>query len=287
MYFPSTYSSDTRFNQNRNYDDGDEKAIPPKMPQDLPFKTHFSERSASLRSASWHQRIIKKLDRCEVKLDKFLPNFQCQIAYDQFHAELMPKAELNNPFNDWLKSNGHGNWYEQLATFLAKLPVKAARNVLRLVLNVIQAAVAIPSYALMHPLKSCVKLAKLLVALAHSLTQPETWSKLGISIVGSALGHATVTSNPISIIAIAFGGALAVAGISLGTLKTALLAEKGMQMEKVQSYLSSQMQKLPEDFLTGYFTVLLLEGIQQVMRGCQKVARWSKHQFNIGSSKDA
>lgn len=259
MYVSSIYQADAHYYQKTQQSPISKADSAAKIP--LPTNSVNHDYAAF----KWHQRIIKKLDGTEVNLDKFIPNLRCQTIYDQWCSELNTKSEAQNPFNDWLKNNGHGEWYEQLAIFLAKLPLRAARNIMSFVFKLIQASIILPTYALMHPMKSCVKLAKLFIELLHALTQPETWSKVGISIVGSTLGQATITGNPLGVIAIAIGGALAIAGISIGTLKTAILAEKGSRQLSMFNYLSAQTQQLSEDLLTGYCSALLIEAIKQIL----------------------
>src|ERR1700730_3783939 len=80
----------------------------------------------------WNERAIAYLDRLETQLDEKNPNLGIQNAADQIGQDLKAKFSPLKQFNKWLDSNGQGNWYTQLATFLAKLPARAARNIVNI-----------------------------------------------------------------------------------------------------------------------------------------------------------
>lgn len=229
----------------------------------------------------WHEHFIKRLEKCETQLDKFIPSFQIQNHYDQLMADINDKFNSPdcswNKFNAWLDNNGHSHWFLELGNFLVKLPFKAARNILRLVVNIIKTAICVPLEILIHPLKAPLKLAKLLVSLAHNLTQPETWTKIGGSMLGTSLATATCTYNPVGVLSIGIGAALSISGISIGTLKTALFAEKHERWNCTKTYLIEQSKMITEDLLTGYCLGLLVYGVQKITRECQKMRLMKEH----------
>lgn len=230
---------------------------------------------------NWKEHTVKQLEKWETKLDKFLPPFNFQNSYDRMMEEITKAFSKLRKFDHWLENNSQGNWYSRLATFLAKLPLKAARNILQLISNIILTACRIPFDIAMHPIKTPLKLAKLIIMLVHSLTQPETWTKMGSGIVGSSLANIAVTSNPLSIFSIAIGGALILGGISIGTLKTALFAQKQERWNNAKNYLTQQVQETSEALFTGFCLSLLIEGIQQLIRACQKAHHEGKHSRNV------
>lgn len=231
-----------------------------------------------------HEHIFTKLHAWETSLDDFLPNFPFQNAFDELC--LFINNSFSVPyFNQWLDDNGHGDWHHKLATCLAKIPLRTARNIVRSLSHIVKLAVAVPAYAIVHPLKFPVKVLQYIASFINALTQPETWTRIGAGMVGSSLGHAALTSNPLSMIAIGIGAALSISGISLGTLKTALLAPKGSRAFATAEYVQDQAQQAAVDFLSGFGTVAVLEGVQAVMRGFQKCGRWLRHQHNISVSQ--
>ncbi len=77
-------------------------------------------------------RIITKLSVWDQKLDSILPNFFFQKKLDEIGVIIRQKFEPLKKFNQWLDSNGHGQWCQKLATFLVKLPMQSVRNIIQL-----------------------------------------------------------------------------------------------------------------------------------------------------------
>ena len=247
-------------------------------------RIHWPLEVAPLLNFDWQQRVITVIDQAEARLDKLVPNRSLQNDFDAM-CRAISQNNTNSEFNAWLDTNGHGEWYKQLATYLAKLPLRAARNIMRLIFNFIKIAVSIPAYTLMHPMKAPLKLAKILVALAHALMQPETWSRIGSGLVGTSLGMATISGGALGVISLGIGGAMIVGGVSLGALKTTLVAQKGSRWHDAKAYLAKQAQQLPEDMMTSFCTVMLLEGMHQIMRGFQKMSHNAKHARAVNASR--
>ena len=106
---------------------------------------------------NWNERAISHLNNCENKLDEKMPNLFIQNKIDSLGRSLEAKFAPLTEFNKWLDSNGEGDWYKKLALFLAKLPARAVRNIVRLLYSLIKGLM----YATVHPLKAPIKLAKL------------------------------------------------------------------------------------------------------------------------------
>lgn len=260
-------------------------AITASLPSRLPPVGMQTTASPSSREASsaerpLHEKIIKQLDQCETKLDQFMPNFWIQNKVDivlQNIEDAFACPSLK-PFNDWINSTGNGAWYQQLAIFLAKLPLKAARNIIHTIASLIKGTLKAVLYTAAHPLKAPLELAKWLAALAHELTKPEVWTKIGINMMGANIGYAIVTGNPISTLFLAIGGAMTIAGISMRALKAAIYAEKGHKLDAVRSNLMFQAQMIAEEMTTGLCMGFLIGGIQQAIRGIRQLGQ--DHKFN-------
>lgn len=232
--------------------DWNEKAIT-RLSKDL--------KKFELKTKSWNAAALTVLNKWDDDLETQLPNFAIQNKIDKIGNLIAKHFAALDPFNKWLDDNGHGSWPEQLAIFLAKLPMRAARNVVQLLYEIIKNIL----HSAVHPLKSLNHLAKLMVALATALTEPETWSRAGIGIIGTHLGQSVITGNPLSVISVGIGAALALSGLSLGTLKTAIIAQKGNRGQAVKQYISQMAKELPETALTALCIGFLLGGIQRIL----------------------
>ncbi len=210
---------------------------------------------------AWNERAISYLTTLENRLDKKIPNIPIQTGIDQLGEAIQKQFAPLKRFNQWLDSNGEGNWFQKLHTFLIKLPFRAARNVLRLLYLVIKSAF----YAATHPLKSLVKLAKLTVSLIHALTLPETWSKIGAGMIGASIGQSLAMGNPLSVVGIGIGAALAAAGLTVGAFKAAVQAEKGKKAKAFGHNLFTQIKGVPEDALTGLYFGLLVGAVRRLI----------------------
>lgn len=194
----------------------------------------------------------------EAKLDSMLPNFAFQIKIDNMIAYVEKKFAPLKEFNDWINSNGNEEWFKQVGTFLAKLPLRAARNVLNLLYQVVKALI----YSATHPLKATLRAAEMLIQLTKELAKPEVWSKIGAGMIGASCGNAVITGNPLSAIGVGIGAALLIAGLSAASLKAAIEAKEGQKLDAVGEYLLSQIQQLPESALTGFFMGIIMGKIQ-------------------------
>ena len=209
----------------------------------------------------WNEKAINFLSKVDAKLEEEMPNFEIQNKIDRIGLLIEKKFAPLKEFNQWLDSNGQGKWYKKLAIFLAKLPARAVRNIIRLLYNIIKGII----YTAVHPLKSLNNIAKLIINLAHELIQPETWSKIGVGMVGASFGQALIAGNPISAFGFLIGSALLFSGLTCGAIKAAIKAEKGHRLQNVKNNLLFQAKQLPEAALTGFCMGLILGGIQKAV----------------------
>jgi hypothetical protein len=165
-------------------------------------------------------------------------------------------------FNEWLNSNGLGSWYRQLATFLVKLPLRAVRNILQMLYQIVRGC----CYFAVHPLKSIVQLAQLMVRLLAELTKPETWSKIAGGCLGASFGQALITGSPLSLVGIGIGAACLLGGLSIGALRAALLAQAGNRLQAAWTNFATQLKQLPEKVLTGFLMGIMIGAVQNAVR---------------------
>lgn len=211
-------------------------------------------------------RTITTLSMWDQKLDSILPNFFFQTKLDEIGRLILQKFEPLKKFNQWLDSNGHGAWHQKLATFLLKLPMRAILNIIQLLYSIIREIL----YASVHPLKATTRAAKMLTELVFELTRPEVWSKIGATIVGTSAGQAAVLTNPLAIISVAVGGALILAGITVGPIRAALDAQSNHRFDAAKQNIYLQATQAPEAILTGFLLGLMIGGIQRVVKQHQK-----------------
>lgn len=223
---------------------------------------HHIPREAATVQRPWQERSILHLENCEKRLDEKIPNSAAQNKIDALGRKIELKFAPLKKFNDRLDCNGNGSWYKQLATFLYKLPIRAVRNIIRLIYNIVKSAL----YAAVHPLKAVLKLAKLFMLLTDELTKPATWSKIGAGVIGASVGHSFVSGNPFSVIAIGIGTAMVVGGFTAGAIKAALHAEHDARLQRVKDEILKQAIELPESALTGFFIGVITGGIQRVVQ---------------------
>jgi len=215
---------------------------------------------------NWKDRAIAVLNKGDVLLNGWMPNWILQTKIDELGRYIENKFSCFGALNQWLRSNGEGAWYLKLATFLAKLPLRAAHNIINLLYTVIKGILQ----TAVHPLEGLNNLAKLIVSLLYALTQPETYCKIGAGMIGAGLGQALVLNIPVSLIAMIIGGALLTAGLSFGALKAAVLAEKEKKADAAVNYLWEQVVQIPESFLTGFYMGLLIGGIRKAIQQSQQ-----------------
>lgn len=216
--------------------------------------------SVEQKRDEWGKYSLRFFDRVNLKLDR-LPNFRIQDEIDDLGCHIESMFAPLGKFNEWLNQNGFGTWYRQLAIFLVKLPLRAARNILQMLYRIVRGCL----YSTVHPLKSLVHLAKLIDLLLIELTKPETWSKIGGGGLGASFGQSLVTGNPLSVVGIGIGAACLLGGLSISALRAALLAqtEKG---GRAWGNFTHQLKQLPETALTGFFMGVMIGAVQNAVR---------------------
>ena len=215
-------------------------------------------------------RVITQLDVFDNQIDT-IANFafqnkmdelglQIQGKIDNLQAHIEKKFAALPKFNRWLDATNQGNWFQQLALFLCKLPFRSARNVIHLLYRAIKTA----CHAAVHPLKALNQLAKILVLLSNELAKAKTWSTMGASVMSASLGQAIGSGNPLSLLGMGIGGAMFIGGLSVGALQAALQTEeKDQQRAAAINQVWEQVKILPESMLTSFLTGLLIGGIQR------------------------
>ena len=216
-----------------------------------------------VNQAQWSDPIINSLDELDGTLDKIFPNGDIQNTMDALGHQI--KQEFSNlaKFDQWLEENGATDWHEQLATYLVKLPIRSARNVIGALYSVISTAL----YLSVHPMKGINHLAKEVIILMESLSKPEVWSKIGAGSIGAIAGQSFILGNPISLMGFGIGGALILAGVTVDSLTAAINAEKGKELHATKEKLKHYAAKLPENVLTGFFMGMLIGGIRRAVQG--------------------
>lgn len=224
-------------------------------------------------SLSWDERLISKIDHFENTTIAKIPNllntqFLDGVAIratnflNKITLELAPIKILNDWLNeDEFKKENWNNSLDKIAVFLAKLPLRCARNILNMVLNIIKMALYVSVYTVVHPAKAAMKLAKMLIRLLKELTKPETWTKMGAGIIGVSLGQAAM-GNIFAPFALILGGAMMCGGL-LGGVIVAVATNKNNKLKAIEKELVKQIKKIPESMLTGFLMGLIFAPAQK------------------------
>lgn len=219
-----------------------------------PVSTNFSKQLTNY---------FNQLTNCFNQLDKKIDeNFQQNIIQqkiDELANQIKEKFSLFESFNKWLEENNASQWYTQLATYLVKLPVKAAKNVINTLYNIISQTL----YMAVHPVKGVHCLAKQIVFLLNEISKPENWSKMGAGSLGMLTAQGMILGGPMSLIGLGIGAALIAGGMSVEIVSTLFEAKKGKENEALLSQIKKYAKQLPEALLTGVFTGLLIGGIRR------------------------
>ena len=223
----------------------------------------MTEINTNNNQVQWSDPIINSLNEIDDVIDEIFPNGDIQNKMDALGHQI--KQEFSNlaKFDQWLEENGGKDWHEQLATYLVKLPMRSARNVVGMLYSVISTAL----YLSVHPMKGINHLAKEVIILMESLSKPEVWSKIGAGSIGAIAGHSFILGNPISLMGFGIGGALILAGVTVDSLTAAIEAEEGKELIGVKDKLKHYAAKLPENVLTGFFMGMLIGGIRRAVQG--------------------
>ena len=247
----------------QNLDPTSEPLVPTQAtlhaPTPLPLDpNHHIMKDHSLFGSEWKERAIIPLDNWRRRID-LKPSSPFQDRFDEIYSFVMQQFAPLIEFNKWLDDNGQGEWHKQLAISLAKLPLKAARNIVSMIFNIIDSII----YAAAHPLRSLNSAVKAIVNVTYELTKPENWTRLGAGMIGTNLGQAAIIQNPLSLVSVGIGAALMFAGITVGALKAALDTECGDKFTAAYNNLVMQLKSIPEPGLTGFLIGLILGAVQR------------------------
>lgn len=206
--------------------------------------------------------ILRTLNRIDGILEEEMPNWSLQTKLDAIGTSIERLFQPLTKFNEWINSNGDGHWAKQLAICLAKTPLRVVRNIIHMLYKLISGIV----YTAVHPLKSLNHLAKMTVKLLNEFANPENWSKLGVGLLGASVGQGCFSTWPIASIGVVIGAALTFSGLSFVAFKAALKAEQGKKLQGVGEKLLSNIQELPETFLTAFVGGLAVGHVQHAIK---------------------
>ena len=217
------------------------------------------------KSTRWNAKALSYIKSWEDGLEEMMSPNLLQRKIEGLGETV--KSYLETPishvksFNQWIDKNSLGGWYEKLANFLIKLPIRAVRNILRLVYNLVKGMV----HGFVHPLEAGLGLLKFLVRFIDELSKPETYIKVGGGISGASLGQLAIIGGLTvpSYIGLGIGGGMMLVGLTAGAIEAAVKAEKGHKKEAVKETLWEHVQTIPECMLTGFVMGAIVSGIQK------------------------
>ena len=209
-------------------------------------------------ATSWVDYPIQFLNDLDPKIDEGFPENILQRKIDALASQIKDKLSACHGFDAWLQENNATEWYTQLATYLVKLPPKAALNVIDGLYNLISQAL----YLAVHPVKGLNSLAKSAILLINEMTKSENWAKIGSGSIGMLTVQGLILGGPVSLIGLGIGGALIAGGICAETLPAFFEATEGHELDALTTKMREYAKQLPEAFLTGVFSGLLIGGAQ-------------------------
>lgn len=214
-----------------------------------------------IRGKRWNDRAIDKLKEWDEKLEKAMPNNTVQQVLDDFGKEIDKLLARPRKLSAWIDSNGYGAWYKQFVNFACKLPLRAVRNLVRLVYNIVKATV----YTFVHPIKAVNNAAKFLIQFLDALTKPITYTKMGAGVLGASLGHVAISGGfgLHAYIGLGLGGGLLICGLTAGAILSFAQAEKGRGLHDAAAELWKHAKTVPEFMLTGFLLGVILGGISK------------------------
>ncbi len=202
---------------------------------------------------TWHKRTIHFLHDKQLELDEILSLHKLQKLISKFYENYLEPI-LNSKsfilFNDWLDSNGHGDWYAQLTVALLKMPFRAVKTILTQLYSLLKDLY----YYCAHPEKALIDAATFIVYFIKSLTQSETYVKMGAGILGASLGQPLILLQPPVLITVVLGTTLLISALVHDILKT--LALKSSWQDVKEMLLEKHLTQITKAFGIG-----LLSGI--------------------------
>lgn len=203
---------------------------------------------------------IAVIEDWQNSLELHLPNHSIQGAVDSFGRKLTSLFQNTQlvQFNQWLDSSDYKLWLDQLAVYLVKLPIRSARNVLKLLYNMF----ARIAYTIIHPLQGAMELLKEMLIFFKELTTAENWSQLGGGIIGGTIYQALAFGGGLSTVGMGVGSILILLGLSMSSYLS--LEGKSVESKLVSVFetIWSQAALLPESILTGIFVGVVMGKVQ-------------------------
>lgn len=208
---------------------------------------------------TWVTSSINFLDNLDPKINEGFPQNILQTNIDSLASQIKEKFSSLPNFDQWLQENNATEWYTQLATYLVKLPPKAALNAINGLYNLISQAL----YVAVHPVAGLNSLAKSIILFLNELSKSENWAKMGAGSIGALTAQGLILGGPLSLIGLGIGGALIAGGLSAEYFTALSTAEEGAELDVLLDQIKKYAKQLPESFLTGVFTGLLIGGIRR------------------------
>lgn len=210
-----------------------------------------------------HMQYLGRQAQTGFKKLEELPLNRVQKVLDRFYSiHIQPIADVKalNTLNAWIDRDGEGSRIQRIGDYLLKLPIRAARNNLRLIESILNIAF----YLLVHPVSAARRTGQSMKHFVISLKQPETFVQMGASGIGTSLGQILISGAlPPAFVGLGLGAAVLVAGFAFGAFKAAAQAQKGSNLNEVKREWKKSLPALPELMLSGFFLGLTFGGIQK------------------------
>ena len=216
------------------------------------------------------QKIQSTLDEAGSHFERFFEDtahtivktlkVRCDIALKNVEVRF-PK--YSNSIKNWIENNSFSykilNNLANFLEFVIGLPLKSASNILKQLYRILK----IVPVSVIHPLETTAKLAKLIINFVHSLTQSETWVKMGVGMMGAGLAQMAL-GNLFASPAIIIGAIITTSAVSMGAVIAAIQKKQGeTRIEAILSYLLKTGKQIPEAMMTGFLIGLLIGAIQK------------------------
>lgn len=203
-------------------------------------------------SLPWDGRLIQHLETWEKVLHQVMPNNALQKRFDVLLNEIEKKFRPLHKFNEWLDGKGSGEWYKQLALFLIKLPLKVARNYIRLIYLIVRTVFTTAVHPIVACNRLCILLIKTLRAIWDAIWDPRVHVKIGANMIGASLGYLLI-AGPATPYLLSIGISLVIAGI----VNVGFHTPEYMRYEAVKE----QIIALPQHLLNGFCFGAIAGGI--------------------------
>lgn len=227
------------------------------------IESSFNPIQPSSQLSGWGEKAVQVLQENSQRLDQIPPTVM-QTVLDRFYENRL-KPLLEHPkaaaFNEWIDSNGHGEWVKKLGTCLAKLPLRSVRDMLSLVYQLVRGII----FTAVHPLKGINQAAELFIRVLEALMRPETYTRFAAAGFGASLGQCAITGQVVpTLIGLSISSSLFAFGLAYGTVRAYAEAPVGHILKTIrQTLLEKHLKPIPSTFLTGLFTGFIVGGVQR------------------------